>query len=101
VPCGCEECFFCKNGLTHGVDHEKKGKKRRSRSARPECDIKRGPVSKTPRRCLVCYKNQRALNPTLDYRVIEKQCKQSRLGCTTCEIIVCAGCWMDFDHTVL
>jgi hypothetical protein len=26
VPCACKLCFFCTNGLTHGIDHKKKGK---------------------------------------------------------------------------
>jgi hypothetical protein len=101
VPCGCMKCFFCKNkGLTHGVDHKKKGK-RRSRSARPECPIKRAAVTETPRRCILCLKNQRALNPTLGFNKIERMCKRTRLGCTLCEANVCAGCWNVFEHDAL
>jgi hypothetical protein len=30
VPCSCMNCFFCKNSLTSGIDHKKKGKQQRS-----------------------------------------------------------------------
>ena len=97
VPCACKHCFFCKNGLTHGVGHQKKGK-RRSRSDWRECPSKRAEVSKTTQRCVVCVKRLQVLNPTLTYREIEKLSKQTRLGCTTCDAHVCAGCWNVFEH---
>jgi hypothetical protein len=62
VPCGCMKCFFCKKGLTHGLDHKKEGKWR-SLSVRPECPIKRARGTNNPQRCTLCHKNQRALNP--------------------------------------
>jgi len=27
IPCGCKKCFFCKNGMTNGIDHIPKSKK--------------------------------------------------------------------------
>ena len=100
VPCECNVCFFCTNRLTYGIDHKKKGK-RRSRSHRPECPIKRAAVTETPRRCILCMINQRALDPTLDFDNLEKLCKKTRLGCTTCEANVCAECWSVFEHAAL
>jgi hypothetical protein len=97
VPCACKACFFCKNGLTHGVDHKKKGK-RRSQSERGECPTKRAQVSTSARRCFLCYKNQRALNPTMTGKEIEKLCKQTRLGCTACAVQVCDACWNVYEH---
>jgi hypothetical protein len=97
VPCTCKVCFFCTNRLTHEIDHKKKGK-RRSQSHRADCPIKRAKVTEDNRRCTLCYKNQRALNPTLATSEIRKLCKTSRLGCTMCEANVCAGCWKDFGH---
>ena len=99
VPCGCKECFFCKKGLTHGVDHKKKGKRRSRSSVRPECPTERANVGQSGGRCTVCYKNQRALNPMSTYKSIEKLCKKTRLGCTTCNVRVCAECWNIFEHT--
>jgi hypothetical protein len=100
LPCDCKVCFFCLNALTHGIDHKKKGRgkkaKRRSRSDRPECPIKR--ATQTTRRCIVCHKNQLALNPTFHFSEVEKLCKQTRLGCTSCEANVCGGCWDDYEH---
>ena len=38
IPCGCNKCFFCRNGMTHGVAHKVKGQKRKTSSkARPKC----------------------------------------------------------------
>jgi hypothetical protein len=101
VPCGCMRCFFCKKGLTSGVDHKKKGKQRRSRSGLSECPAERAKVTNTTRRCLVCYKNQRVLNPTADKTTLDRLCRRSRLGCTTCKVNVCSGCWKEFEHAVL
>ena len=72
VPCGCNECFFCKKGLTHGIDHKKKGKRRSRSFVRPECPTKRAKVGETAGRCTLCYNNQRALNPTLTRSSIDK-----------------------------
>ena len=98
VPCACTTCFFCKKGLTHGIDHKKKGK-RRSRSGLLECPAKRANVTDKPQRCTLCIKNQRALNATANYAELERLCRETRLGCTTCEANVCAPCWKVFDHT--
>ena len=100
VPCGCKVCFFCTNGLTHGINHKKKGK-RRSRSHRAECPIKRAQVTNNPKRCTLCNKNQRALNPTVNYKGIDRLCRKTRLGCTMCKANVCAECWNEFEHTTL
>jgi hypothetical protein len=96
IPCTCKACFFCKNGFTHGIDHQNKG--RRSRSEPTEHPIKRGRVTDSNRRCQVCCKNQRTLNPTLATSAWQKLCKKTILGCTTCKVNVCAGCWNGYEH---
>jgi hypothetical protein len=98
IPCGCMNCFFCKKGLTSGVNQMKKRKSRRSRSGLSGCPIKRAHVTPHPRRCVLCIKNHGALNPTLEFSQVELLCKQTRLGCTTCEVPVCAECWNSSEH---
>jgi hypothetical protein len=100
VPCGCMNCFFCKKGLTHGIEHKKKGKRRR-RSVRPECPTERSKVTENNRRCTLCYKNQRALDPEAPHGIIDRPCKKTRLGFTACDSNVCAGCWNDFEHSLV
>ena len=99
VPCGCNACFFCKRGLTHGVDHKKKGKRRSRSVARLECPTERDKIRESPRHCALCHKNQRALNPTSTAAEIKKPCNNARLGCPTCEVPVCAECWNAFEHS--
>ena len=32
LPCACKQCFFCKNGMTTGIDHTPTSKKEKKRS---------------------------------------------------------------------
>jgi hypothetical protein len=98
VPCTCMVYFFCTDGLTHRINHNKTGE-RRSQSHRAEYPIKQPKVTEDTRRCTFCYKNQWALNPTLATSDIRKACKTSHLGCTVCEAnMLCAGCRQYFGH---
>jgi hypothetical protein len=111
VPCQCEICFFCVNGMTTGIDH-KKGRKRRTEVKQPvdamhgggdnQCSItERGLVRESDgesQRCKVCYQRRRSMNPKISAKEPRKACKGTRLGCPSCQAFVCKDCWSGYEH---
>ena len=73
VPCGCQRCFFCKNGKTYGVGH--RTVRQSPTKQANECPEERTELRAHGRRCKSC------------------NVKYSRLGCLVCSVIVCKECW--------
>ena len=105
-PCGCPEkdggqvrCFFCMNGLTHGITHKEKGAKRPTPSkSKRQCpkirvSFKKGKVVQG--RCGYCMAEVMKANPGMtqdDARKV-KGVKQPTMGCDVCEEYVCKAHW--------
>ena len=94
IPCDCEECYFCLNGLTNGIDHVRNkkvitvfanGAKRRTHG----CTEERVPI-KTRGYCRMCYRQQ---SDDLSENEKRKRCRSSRKGCIKCQEPICATCW--------
>ena len=106
-PCGCGVCFFCKNNITHGVQH----KEWRMRSYEPSSPpVARLPPSRHPKKrqpigttsdCKVCverekekYKGEKSLT---ELREMQRRGKpiiaRVPLGCGLCGVRVCKSCW--------
>ena len=103
VPCDCEECFFCINGLTKGIFHNRlsvvfsspggtrKKRKIQCTSRRVQLDVSSGQY------CRQCYRNQSGTSLTNAQK--RKNCKQSRLGCPSCNEPICKQCWEEgYDY---
>ena len=103
IPCGCQKCFFCIKGKTHGIDHLRKGKKRAtSFRLKQDCVKERICIGK-PQYCSVCYQREKTINPNITSTIARKKCKQTRLGCPGCNegkgVFVCQDCWPAYEHT--
>ena len=95
VPCACGRCFFCENGLTHGVAHKTTGHKRSYE--RVDCL----PVRETMKHqdwCSLCTNRIKRMHPTYSSKQVNKARLKSRKGCVGCDKWVCATCWSDFEH---
>ena len=96
VPCDCEKCFFCLNGLTNGIAH--KSKKRKvtinyagSRITTDKCTTKRMNFGmKNSDYCRMCYRKQ---DDSLSSVAKKDRCKTSILGCPQCHEPICKACW--------
>ena len=102
IPCGCNICFFCRNGKTHGIDHMSKGQKRAtSFKVKNKCVEERTNIGKT-HTCNVCYKKMKAANPSMKASELKRVCKSSRLGCPGCNggkgVFICKECWVGYEH---
>jgi hypothetical protein len=96
VPCGCKTCFFCQEGLTHGIDHRYRG-----HNIIPQmdsCPTERKTISKYPERCRVCYEECRARNPQSHFDDVDKLCHKTRKGCSYSQVHVCDTHWEAFPH---
>ena len=103
VPCDCDECFFCKKGLTTGIFHNRasvvmsspggsrKKRKIQCTSRRVRLDVSSGQY------CRQCYRNQSGTSLTNAQK--RKNCKQSWLGCPSCNEPICKQCWEEgYDY---
>ena len=115
-PCDCNECFFCKNGITRGIAHKPPPGRPRFRvplappsPAVPPVPSKDHPkerveLNKYPLDCVVCKVQMKKKYPqktTRDLRQ-ERKIKMSRLGCAQCAsgkgTVVCEQCWNGYRH---
>jgi hypothetical protein len=108
VPCDCKLCYFCKNGHTTGIAHPKQkqyvveykcGKRLRKRG----CSDIRVALRKDTCYCRMCYRNHPGVDANgneMDSRAKKNACKQSKMGCPSCEEPICKSCWDTYDHCV-
>jgi hypothetical protein len=101
-PCDCNECFFCKAGLTNGIHHDKRhmvvqGENGRKRKVPVQCTKKRVslPQFKEDQYCGQCYRNQ---PQHLDSGAKKKLCKKPSMGCPSCSEPICVECWQSYDN---
>ena len=107
VPCNCQECYFCINGLTTGIDHKKRKERvsvvyaqKNKRVKMTTCAdvavrVKLAKYAKgRGRYCGMCYRNQ----PGKCSATKKKKCRRSYMGCPFCEEPVCKSCWNNYDH---
>jgi hypothetical protein len=104
IPCDCNACFFCLNGMTNGiynkqskmiVVYEDGTKKKRA----VECDKLRETIFKSGQPCVACLAQLKVTQPQLrswaDRRMLAKS---STKGCRVCRQAVCAKCWESYEH---
>ena len=105
LPCDCKTCFHCKHGLTHGIDHKKKGSIRRTPSTKAaRCSMIRERVSSYSHKCSVCERRLKKeindQNSDLKYRDERKKLNGTYMGCVTCGVWVCEDCWDYCQHNM-
>jgi hypothetical protein len=104
MPCGCKACFFCRNGWTNGIDHKAVTQPPPARQVPVRCTGRRSEIRHSPQSCIVCYtiQSQRYtgdLKGQERYNYIRSLCHGTRLGCSTCDIVVCDFHWpYEFTH---
>ena len=102
VPCSCGCCFFCKEGMTSGIAHGKKPKKRRTEAPvhpnTPEGHDETRQKIGDKNNCKFCY--QRLKDEGFTPAEIRNKKKKTTHGCTTCRVHVCHECWPTFDHSL-
>jgi hypothetical protein len=96
IPCSCGKCFFCKNGLTHGIDHRVGRMTPSTETAR--CPAHPKHMSEHPTYCRVCYQDLRTQHPEWSANQIKSKCHQTQDGCIVCRVHVCKWCWDDYEH---
>jgi len=108
VPCQCDGvlCFFCEYGHTHGIDHMKKGQKRRTQTKRLTAThghtSGRKEILSYASYCRVCYAKARKKFPQKTKHEI-RRCNYTKMGCPGCNngngFSVCKDCWEHYDHS--
>ena len=109
VPCNCQECYFCINGLTEGIMDKKKrkadkaavvykcGKKRKMikcpKIGGDRCDLN----MKSVQYCRMCYRDRPSTETKNEKR---KACRLSKLGCPLCKVPICKSCWPTYEHNI-
>ena len=109
VPCQCDgiQCFFCEYGHTHGIDHMKKGQKRKTQTSRlmatEEHTSGRQKILSYGTYCRVCYATARKKFPNKTKDQLRRCCNRTRLGCPGCNngngFAVCKDCWEHYEHS--
>ena len=106
VPCDCDKCFFCLNGLTTGIRHKKNVKvvieyKSGNRTRTRKCTNypvllkkKNGDPMKS-QYCKMCYRLQDGED--ISAKEKKSRCYYSRYGCPQCEEPICDSCWPNYD----
>ena len=117
VPCNCGTCYFCAQGICHGVAHPTFAKmtSRRPRPASVSQNalahedhvqfLKDGKPIKS-RYCQVCYRRESAKNQLLPraqrrspMKIKDsKDVKNTCYGCAGCNCRVCHTCWATYEH---
>ena len=94
IPCDCEECYFCLNGHTTGI--ERRGKKQKvttvfANGARRKTNgcLDERVVIVNYSYCRMCYRQQ-SDDLTRSQKV--KACRTSRKGCPVCKEPICQTC---------
>jgi Transposase IS4 len=96
VPCDCKTCFFCIEGLTHGVDHRSRGHQATIEVG--TCPNNRTIIANSPGRCRLCYQQLRLEHPDWTVERAKSKCHKTRMGCCKCQVIICETCWPSFGH---
>jgi hypothetical protein len=101
VPCDCNKCFFCLNGITTGIAHPptKKAKvtvecKCGTRVTTNKCTnvwVSLGLSS--GKYCRMCYRKQ--LTTELSSKDRQQRCRTSAMGCLICKEPICKECWKE------
>ena len=107
VPCNCQVCYLCINGLTTGITHKTKRKaetvvyKCNKRMKVTECSKMGGDRCdlnmKNTQYCRMCYRDRPSTETAKEKR---KACKQSKLGCPRCKVPICTSCWPTYKHDI-
>ena len=104
VPCNCRFCFFCKNGYTNGIFHDRSqilmtspssGKKRKKNVVCTRDRFVLADFFPNSRYCAQCYIAQPNHLGTQEKK---KNCRQSYKGCPSCNEPLCEECWKVYDN---
>jgi hypothetical protein len=106
IPCDCNKCFFCINNLTTGIQHKKRKVTKtvfiqhdNSRTVQKGCTTKRVNLQRGCEYCKMCYRKLGASEDeeikALNAKAKKKLCKDSRLGCPSCDEHICTKCWAE------
>jgi hypothetical protein len=116
VPCGCQKCFFCKNGFTRGATHKPPPGMPRFRvklgppsPAKPPIEPnkhsrKRVVIKKHVDWCKVCMEREKKSHPDMSQDALRGtgRIRKTRHGCLECAsgrgTIVCEPCWSKYCH---
>jgi hypothetical protein len=100
LPCECNACFFCKNGLTNGIAHQASANvatvtveyKCGTQVTTNECTAERVNLGlKATRYCRMCYRKQSSIELTSEVR--KWACGTSVMGCPIYKEPICKECW--------
>ena len=102
IPCSCNRCFFCVQGLTHGIAHKPKYGRRRVSTDTVIIDHPTMPekLSKYTNYCRVCYHAKRHQHPNKTaHEIKSKLCNKTTKGYPSCgyTFYVCKECWPEFN----
>jgi hypothetical protein len=84
--------------IDYAVEY-KCGKRLRQRG----CSDVRVSIRKDTDYCRMCYRNHPGVDGDgnqMDYNAKKRTCKQSKMGCPSCEEPICKKCWGNYDHCV-
>ena len=108
VPCDCPKddskqlrCFFCKHGLTHGIAHKDKNKKKATPSTARKACSDRVDLGKSAAYCYYSKAENPGMKVTAVRKLVAAKAKETntpastRLGCKTCNRHVCEKHWED------
>jgi hypothetical protein len=101
IPCGCGECFFCKEGFTTGIAHAAKA--RASNAPVPRGHDKVREFLGASLHCTYCYDRLHNEYPSWSAEQLRNKRKRSTKGCRKCGengVRVCELCWPTFNHCV-
>ena len=94
MPCNCNICFFCKQGLCNGIHHAPTEKQKAGRKPKAKvCSGKREKLDKAQSYCVPCYQQRREEFPNESSSDAKKSVPNPRYGCVTCQKHVCKNCW--------
>jgi hypothetical protein len=101
VPCDCNKCFVCLNGITTGIAHPptKKAKvtmeyKCGTRVMTNKCTVMRVSLGmQLGIYCRMCYRKQ--LTTELSANETMKTSRTSAMGCAVCIAPICKECWKE------
>ena len=99
IPCECKHCFFCKEGMTHGIAH--KPKRQVDPHVVPQghaCDHQC--MRFIGNKCKCCYGHLQKQFPDMSSKKVRAMRKTTNKGCPECDKLVCEVCWKTFVHVV-
>ncbi len=101
LPCNCNQCFFCLNGITSGITHHPTKKQKVTEDHKCVTRVKTDKYTnkrvnlglKVARYCRMCYRKQSSIELTSEVR--KGACRTSKMGCLICKEPICKECWND------